>query len=182
VAHKDVPPRAVFELVEAIYGAEFGQIVQPPLDSKLMDLPPEFPWHEGAVLYQQRNAPLLSGQAMDSAHKWMAIFAAAVSGLFVLWQWVKQYNRLRRATAFHKYIAQVTRIEEQAMKAEQNRALPVAELLSLQDQLCRLKIQVLDEFSRDELTGHELLFGFLLQLGDARDFLARLVLQQQGQR
>src|SRR5262249_25416733 len=45
VAHQDVPARAVYQLVEATYGAEFGQIVRPALDPKLMDLPPEFPWH-----------------------------------------------------------------------------------------------------------------------------------------
>jgi TRAP-type uncharacterized transport system substrate-binding protein len=182
VAHRDVPPRAVFQLVEATYGAEFGQIVRPPLEPKLMDLPPEFPWHDGAVLYQQRNAPLLSGQAMDSAHKGLAIFAAAASGLFVLWQWTKQYGQLGRDKGFNKYIAQVTRIEERALRAEQDGPLALADLLALQDQLCRLKIQALDEFAREELTGNELLSGFLVQVNDARNNLARLILQQIGPR
>src|SRR5262249_56161106 len=66
VAHKDVPPRAAYRLVEATYAAEFGKIVRPPLDPKLMDLPPEFPWHDGSVLYQDRNSPLLSGEGMGS--------------------------------------------------------------------------------------------------------------------
>src|SRR5262249_5819319 len=47
VAHKDVPARAALELIEQTYGSEFGQIQHPPLDARLMDLPPEFPWHEG---------------------------------------------------------------------------------------------------------------------------------------
>jgi TRAP-type uncharacterized transport system substrate-binding protein len=182
VAHRDVPPRAVFQLVEATYGAEFGQIVRPPLDPKLMDLPPEFPWHDGAVLYQQRNAPLLSGQAMDSAHKGLAIFAAAASGLFVLWQWTKQYGQLGRDKGFNKYIAQVTRIEERVLRAEQDGPPALADLLAMQDQLSRLKIQALDEFAREELTGNELLSGFLVQVNDARNNLARLILQQGGPR
>src|SRR5262249_6368418 len=61
VAHKDVPSRAIFQLVEATYGSDFGQIEHPPLDPKLLELPPEFPWHEGSQLYQERNSPLLSG-------------------------------------------------------------------------------------------------------------------------
>jgi TRAP-type uncharacterized transport system substrate-binding protein len=180
VAHKDVPPKAVFQLVEAIYGAEFGQIVRPPLDAKLMDLPPEFPWHEGAELYQHRNAPLLVGEAMDSAHKGFAIFAAAASGLFVLWQWSRQRAQSGRDKGFNKYIAQVTRIEERALGGDQGRPLAVAELLALQEQLCRLKIQVLDEFAREELTGKELLSGYLVQVNDVRDYLARLIEQQGG--
>jgi TRAP-type uncharacterized transport system substrate-binding protein len=181
VAHKDVPPRAVFQLVEATYGSEFGQIVRPPLSPKLMDLPPEFPWHDGALLYQQRNAPLLSGQAMDSVHKGVAIFAAAASGLFVLWQWLKQRAQLGHDMGLGKYIAQVTRIEERALGAEQGQPLAVADLFALQDQLCRLKLQALNELAREELTGKDLLAGFLVQANDVRDYLARLILQQGGQ-
>jgi TRAP-type uncharacterized transport system substrate-binding protein len=180
VAHQDVPPRAVFQLVEATYGAEFGQIVRPPLDSKLMDLPPEFPWHAGAELYQQRNAPLLSGEAMDSAHKGFAIFAAAASGLFVLWQWSKQRGQFGSDKGFNKYIAEVTRIEERVMRAERDRPAAVADLLALQDQLCRLKIQVLDEFAREDLTGKELLSGFLVHVNHVRDCLTRLIVQHGG--
>jgi TRAP-type uncharacterized transport system substrate-binding protein len=182
VAHKDVPARAACQLVEAIYSAGFGQIVRPPLDPKLMDLPPEFPWHDGAVLYQQRNAPLLSGQAVDWAHKGLAIAAAVASGLFVLWQWIRQYGHGKRGKEFNKYFAQVTRIEEQAMKAEQDGPLVLPELAALQEQLCRLKIQVLDEFARGELTGSELLSSFLALVNHAREYLARLIVQKEALR
>jgi TRAP-type uncharacterized transport system substrate-binding protein len=181
VAHEDVPARAVFQLAEATYGAEFGQIVRPPLDAKLMDLPPEFPWHSGAVLYQQRNAPLLRGETMDSAHKGFAIFAAAASGLFVLWQWSKQRAEHGRDKGFNKYIAEVTRIEERVVGAEQGRSVPLAELLALQGQLGRLKLQALDEFAREELTGKELLSGFLVLVHGVRDELTRLIVRQGGE-
>jgi TRAP-type uncharacterized transport system substrate-binding protein len=177
VAHKDVPSRAVLQMIEAIYSTEFGQIVRPPLDPKLMDLPPEFPWHEGALHYQQRNAPLLWGQAADWAHKGLAIVAATASGLFVLWQWTRQYGQRKHRKGFNRYIAQVARIEEQVMRAEQDGQIILSELLALQDQLCRLKIRVLDEFARDELTGSELLTSFLAQVNHAGDYLARVILR-----
>jgi TRAP-type uncharacterized transport system substrate-binding protein len=180
VAHQDVPPRAVFQLVEASYGAEFGQLVRPPLDPKLMDLPPEFPWHGGAVLYQQRNAPLLSGQTMDSAHKGLAIFAAAASGLFVLWQWSKQRAQLTHDKGLNEYIGQVTRIEEQVLEADQGGAWTVADLLALQERLGRLRIKALHELAREKLTGKELLSAFLLQVSDVRASLARVILQRTG--
>jgi hypothetical protein len=170
----------MFQLVEATYGAEFGQIVHPPLNPKLLDLPPEFPWHDGAVLYQKRNAPLLSGTVMDSAHKGFAIFAAAASGLFVLWQWSRQYGQQGRDKGFNKYIPQVTRIEEQAMRAEQDGSLALIDLLALQGQLGRLKIQALDEFAGGELTGNDLLSGFLVQINDTRDQLARMILHREA--
>jgi TRAP-type uncharacterized transport system substrate-binding protein len=177
VAHKDVPPRAAYQLVEAAYAAEFGQIIRPPLDAKLMDLPPEFPWHEGAELYQSRNSPLLSGTLMDSARNAAAIFAAAASGLFVLWQWMKLSGQFARDKGFHKYIAEVSRIEGRALAVGHDRPAAVQELRTLHDELCRLKTQALDEFAREELTGKEMLAGFLVQANDVRDLLSRLILQ-----
>jgi TRAP-type uncharacterized transport system substrate-binding protein len=179
VAHKDVPSRAALELVQATYASEFGQIVHPPLDARLMDLPPEFPWHAGALLYQQRNAPLLSGAVMDSAHKAFAIFAAAASGLFVLWQWMKMYGNVTRHRGFKGYIEQVTRIEERALEAERSTPLPVSELFALRDRLQRLKTEALDEFAQADLAGKDLLFGFLLQVNDVRDNLTRLILHKE---
>jgi hypothetical protein len=178
VAHKDVPPRAAYQLVEATYAAEFGRIVRPPLDAKLMDLPPEFPWHAGASLYQERNAPVLSGEAMDSMHKGLAIFAAAASGLFVLWQWSKQHGLWARSRGFNQYIARVARIEEQVMEAERAPPPITVDLLGLRDELSRLKTQALNEFARDELAGKKMLAGFLVQVNDVRDSLTRLLDQK----
>jgi TRAP-type uncharacterized transport system substrate-binding protein len=178
VAHKDVPARAVYQIIEGTYAAEFGKVVRPPLDAKLMDLPPELPWHEGALLYQQRNAPLLSGQAMDSARQGFTIFAAAASGLFVLWQWSKEYRRGSRNKGFNTYIARVTRIEERVLESERGPPPDVAELHALRQELCRLKTQALDECAREELAGKELLPGFLAQVHDVRDSLTRLILRQ----
>jgi hypothetical protein len=180
VAHQDVPPRAVYQLIEATHAAEFGQIVHPPLDARLMELPPEFPWHAGAMLYQQRNAPLLSGAVMDSAHKGFAIFAAAASGLFVLWQWLRQRDQGARHKGLNTYISQVARIEERTLDGERDQPLSAAELLSLRDQLGRLKTRALTELAQEELAGKELLLGFLLQVNDARDSVTRL-LQERGE-
>jgi hypothetical protein len=114
---------------------------------------------------------------MDATHKGFAILAAAASGLFVLWQWSKQRSQFSRDRGFNKYIALVTRIEERTLEAERHPPLAVAELQALRDQLCRLKTQALDEFAREELTGRDLLSGFLVQVNDARDSVTRLIQQ-----
>jgi TRAP-type uncharacterized transport system substrate-binding protein len=178
VAHKDVPARAAYQVIEGTYAAEFGRVLHPPVDAKLMELPPEFPWHEGALLYQQRNAPLLSGRTMDSARQGFTIFAALASGLFVLWQWSKEYRRVSRNKGFNAYFARVTRIEERVLEGERGQPVGVAELLALREELCRLKTQALDECAREELAGKELLPGFLTQVHDVRDSLTRLILNQ----
>jgi hypothetical protein len=177
VAHKDVAAPAVFQLVEEIYASEVGQMVHPPLDAKLMDLPPEFPWHAGTHLFS--NAPLLSGAVMDSAHKAFAIFAAAASGLFVLWQWLKMHRNVTRSRGFKEHITQVTCIEERVRARERDGPLPLEELFVVQERLGQLKTEALDEFAHADHADKDMLIGFLLQVHDVRDYLTRLIHQRE---
>jgi TRAP-type uncharacterized transport system substrate-binding protein len=180
VAHKDVPARAVYELVEAVYASEFGQIMHPPLDAKLMELPPEYSWHEGAELYQHRNSPLLAGVVMDSARNGVAILAAAASGLFVLWQWSKQRHRFQLDRGFNKYISDVTRIEEKAARLEHDLDTPMEPLIILREELAQLKTEAVDRFTEGELVGPELMQGFLVQVHHVRDYVMRLINERNG--
>src|SRR5262249_354771 len=107
-------------------------------------------------------------------------FAAAASGLFVLWQWAKQYGHFRRDQGFNKYIQRVTRIEEQAVQLEQDPPAGPAPLLALREDLFRLKTEALNRFAEGELAGKELLTSFLAQANDTRDYLMRLIHQQEN--
>jgi TRAP-type uncharacterized transport system substrate-binding protein len=175
VANEDVDPVAVRELVQVTLAGKLGKIDRV---AKLMELPPEFPWHAGTRLYQKRKAPLLSGDVADAARKGFTIFAAAVSGLFVLWQWRKQSGQFRKDSGFNDYIHQVTRIEEQAGEMERAGSATVPSLVALRDRLVRLKTEALDRFAEGDLTGKDLLAGFLAHANDARDYLTRLIRQQ----
>jgi TRAP-type uncharacterized transport system substrate-binding protein len=178
VAHEDVDPHAVRELVQATLAGKVGKLDQA---AKLMTLPPEFPWHEGARLYQKHNRPLLSGDVVDWARKGFTIFAAAVSGLFVLWQWRKQSDQGRKDAAFNHYLHQVTRIEELAAEIEHGGPGGTAALFALRDRLAQLKSEALLRFAEGELTGKELLAGFLVHANAGRDYLNRLIRQQEEQ-
>src|SRR5262249_17943693 len=125
------------------------------------------------------NAPLLSGAFMDSAHKALAIFAAAASGLFVLWQWTKMYGNVTRNRGFKEYINQVAGIEERALEGERSTPLETSELFALRERLYRLKTEALDEFARTDLAGKDFLFGFLLHVNDVRDYLTRLIMHRE---
>jgi TRAP-type uncharacterized transport system substrate-binding protein len=175
VAHKDVPAQAINQLIEAVYTSEFAKTIRPPLDSRQMDLPPEFPWHAGAVLYQKRNKPLVSGEVMDSTHKALAAGAAALSGLFVVWQWLKLRAASGRDKAFKRYIHAVTRIEEQAARVERAHPGDRGALSALQVELSRLKMEALDRFTEGQLEGRELMAAFLAHVADTREYLTRLL-------
>jgi TRAP-type uncharacterized transport system substrate-binding protein len=181
VAHRDVAHQEIRHLVEATLRSKVARNGHPPLNAKVLDMPPEFPWHDGTKLYRSRNEPVVSGMVLDSAHKGLAIFAAAASGLFVLWQWSKQRGHLMLAEGLHSYLRQVTRIEKQAQEIEGGRLADPGQLAALQGELGRLKTEALDRFTQGELGGKELLSAFLVQVADVRAYLLRLG-QQQGAR
>jgi TRAP-type uncharacterized transport system substrate-binding protein len=175
VAHKDVDRQAIRRLVEGTFTTEFAKVMRPPLDPKLLDLPPEYPWHDGTRLYLERNTPIVSGVLVDAAQKGFAIFAAAASGLFVLWQWYKKRSELHRDEGLKEYLAQVVSIEQETLRAEGSAPADPAALQVLLQKLCQLKTEALERFAASELTGEELLHGFLLHANDVRDRLARLI-------
>jgi TRAP-type uncharacterized transport system substrate-binding protein len=181
VAHKDVPPQAVRRLLEATLASKVAKSDRPPIDANILKLPPEFPWHDGTTLYRERNQPVVSGALVDSAHKGMAIFAAAVSGLFVLWQWIRQRRHFLRDHGFNYYLHQVSRIEEEAEQAERGRPTDPERWRELRARLGRLKAEALHRFTQGELTDAELLAAFLTQVNGARDYLERQPPRQEGQ-
>jgi TRAP-type uncharacterized transport system substrate-binding protein len=175
VAHKDVDAKAVDELIEAVYSSEFSRIIKPPLDPKLMNDPPEFPWHAGAQEYQKRNKPLVSGEMMDSTHKGFAIGAAALTGLFAIWQWWSLRKEAQRSSDFKVYLHHVTRIEERATQLDRAMPRDLAGLQALQEELTALKTEVLDRFTDGDLQGRDLISAFLAHVAGTRDYLTRII-------
>jgi TRAP-type uncharacterized transport system substrate-binding protein len=177
VGHKDVDRQAARRLIQAVYASEFARIVRPPLDTKLMEMRPEFPWHAGARLHLEHSQPLVSKDVMEYSQKAAAILAGVATGLFALWQWFQLRREAARFEEFKRYINQVSRIEEEARQLERNPARNVKPLLELQERLGGLKTEALDRFTDGELEGKELMVGFLAHIRDARDYLTELIAQ-----
>ena len=176
VANKAVPAEAVRRLLEAIYLGDFAEVARPRLDPSLIDLPPEFPLHPGSVEFQQRNKPLIFGDAVDFLEKTVSLMVASVGAVFVTTQWARRrYRRLRELT-FESYLLKVTAIEREALRLELASTLDLAPLLDLQGDLGRIKAEALERFTLGELEGEGMMSGFLTHANDARDYLARLIL------
>ena len=178
VARKGVPPETIQRLLEVVYNSPFAQAVQPTIDAKLLDLPPELPWHDGTTAYLRRNAPVIAGDVVDLIEKELSILGALAGALFFLGQWLRRRFRRRREEGFRAYIVRVAAIERRAMETERAATLDLAALLDLQEELGRLKAEALEKFADGALEGEELMSGFLTHVSDARDYLTRLILHQ----
>jgi hypothetical protein len=165
-------------LLEVLFNSPFSQGLQPPLDGRLLESPPELPWHDGTTQYIRRNSPLIAGDVIDLVEKEVSILGVVVGGLFCLIQWLRRRFRRRRERSFEAYIIQVARVEDRALALSREPTLDLAGLLQLQEGLTRIKGEALERFAGGELEGEELMSGFLVHISDARDFLMRLILHQ----
>jgi TRAP-type uncharacterized transport system substrate-binding protein len=175
VGHDKIDAQAVRRLVEVIYSTEFAKAVRPPLEAKLLETAPEYPWHPGTVLYRQQNQPLVSKDVMEFSHKGVAILAAGASGLFVLWQWLRLRNQSARYEHFKRYLGELNRIAERARQLERSDPPDVPGLLALQHQVERMKTEAFEELTEGRLDGKDLLGAFFTHVDGTRDYLARII-------
>ncbi len=178
VTREDMAADTIRRLLEVVFNSPFSHVLQPPLDARLLDLPPELPWHDGTIEFIRRNSPLIAGDVIDLVEKEMSIIGVLAGGLFCLIQWVRRRYRWRRERSFEAYILQVARVERHALELSRAPALDLGALLQLQEDLSRIKGEALERFADGDLDGEELMSGFLAHASDARDFLMRMILHE----
>ncbi len=178
VGRQDLDPHVIEKLLDTIFSTRFVHVSDPPLDMALLQMPNEFPVHQGTTRYLNRNKPLITGDVLDLTEKWTSIAGVSAGGLFFLWQWLYRRSRLRREKGFESYILKVADIERQALALEVAAVLDLAPLLDLQHRLAELKQEALGKLASGEIYGDELMNGFLSHISDSRDYLARLILHQ----
>jgi TRAP-type uncharacterized transport system substrate-binding protein len=178
VARAETPSPTIKRLLGIVFSSPFSQVIQPPLDAKLLEAPPELPWHDGTTGYVRGNSPLIADDVIDLVEKEVSILGVLAGGVFCLSKWLSRRYRRRREQSFETYIIQVAGIERQALALSKAPTLDLPQLLQLQDELARIKAEAIQRFAEGQLDGEELMSGFLVHASDTRDFLVRLVLHQ----
>jgi len=178
VAHKDVPPAAIITVLDAVFSTEFAQVSNPPLSTRLLELPPEFPLHQGTLDYLARYKPIVAGDLVDFWEKTISITAAVVGGLLLLGQWLRGRWLRQRDLSFRGHVRRMSEIEHKALELETAPKLDLGALMDLQRALYQLKTDVLRQYAAGELEGEAVMSGFLVQVNEARNYLNRLILHQ----
>jgi TRAP-type uncharacterized transport system substrate-binding protein len=178
VARRDLSVGTVRRLLDVVFNSPFAQVIQPPLDARLLEIPPELPWHDGTIDFVRRKSPLIAGDVIDVVEKYVSILGVLAGGILCLVQWLRRRYRWRRERGFEAYILRVAEVERRALAVSRAPALDLPALLQLQEELTRIKGEALQRFADGELDGEELMSGFLTHASDARDFLVRLILHQ----
>jgi TRAP-type uncharacterized transport system substrate-binding protein len=147
VAHKDVPEDAVYRLLKAIYETHFAMLTHP---RALARTTPEYPFHQGAVAYRDRDQPLVPKEFLDVLAKLITLWVF-MSAMF--WALRRYFDRDPSAR-FVYYLREFTQLDLVARGIADDPEAPrepVKRVAYLEDQLSRLKAQMIEEFSDTKL-------------------------------
>ena len=175
VAHPDVPPQAIADLIDMVYGGEFSRAANlPVLRAPTLERITEYPLHEGTLLYTRRDDPLLTSEVIDNVESMRSFLVSMAVAAFLFWRW---YSR-RKSLGFEAFIDEVTRIERRALELEKKPEMDLHELMVARHRLSEIKNNALEKFSRGELKGEEFMSSFLSHVTDVRTYLNMMILHE----
>lgn len=174
VAHRDASDEAVRTLLASLHSERFlrDANLRPPDDSLLEQ--PELPLHGGTLAWLHRNDPVLTSEGMQGLESLRSFLVSLVIAAILLWRWYQQRNR----HGLDAYLAEVTKIDAEALEAERAPTLELSKLLSLRARLGDAKRRALAAFADGKVHSDELLSSFLTHVSDVRSHLNAMILHE----
>lgn len=184
VAHKDVPPAAVEQMLPALFKTQIANIASPPLDEGVLALPPEAPLHAGTQRFLDRNKPLIAADVLalaEQAGGALSVLGALGGGLLVAWRWWQERRRDSRADRIETYMEQAVAIREGAMRLEEGHdhgPRTLRALLELRGRLDALRAEAFGQLVEGRLATQSLADFFLAEVRETRAYLNTLILRE----
>lgn len=174
VANRDTSREAVRQLLEALESERFLRHAALPRPPAELFAQPEFPLHPGTVAWQHRDDPFLTSEDVQGIESLRSFAVSLVVAGYLLWRWL----RSRRIHGLDRYLAEVARIDRDALRIEEAATLDLPKMLALRSELGRAKDQALSAFQKGEVASEELLSSFLVHCADVRQHLDRLIVSE----
>lgn len=89
VANRNTDPRAIYILLDALYGPELAARLAMPFDERKLTESAGYPLAEGAQQFLARNHPLVSRENFDKLKSLGGLFASMASALLVALRWFR---------------------------------------------------------------------------------------------
>jgi len=180
VAHVDTPDVAVERVVDSIYDSSFANASNPPLTVDLLQSAAEYDLHAGAANYLRKKTPIITEHAVELTEQVLAILGSIFAAVLFVWQGQLFIRRRRRDRQFLQCIERVGQIEQRAMAFESDPSMSVDDLVELQGELNRIKVDIIAQFQQGDIDGADTLSGFLMHVNDANENLTRTILHERS--
>ena len=175
VAHKEVSPRTVERVLEAVFASRFARMHRELLDRSTFALTPRLAMHPGTRTFLDHDKPFLTAHGVEDLSNTMSVFGALAGGGLFLWQGLRQRRQSRRDQLLVEFMLRVAECERRIVELELSSSMELEALIVLQRDLLQLKSEALERFTQGELGG-ETLSELLVPVNAARDHVGELLL------
>ena len=174
IANRDTSPEAVRHLLEALESERFLRRAQLPPPPEALMAQPEFPLHPGTIAWQHRGDPFLTSEDVQGIESLRSFAVSLIVAGVLLWRWM----RARRLHGLDTYLAEVARIDREALGIEEAPTLDLPKMIALRGQLGKVKNEALSAYQKGQIHSEELLSSFLVHCADVRQHLDRLIVSE----
>jgi len=174
ITHRRTSSTTVVTLLDTLLESRYAKAVQPPLDAGIVDLPPEAPWHPGAIEFRRRGQPLITAESIGFLSNALQIFLPLAGGTLLLWGWLRNRVLVRRERRFDRFIALVSGVERRGLTLEASGVYDPLAIRKLHKELCTIKDAALTSIARGEASAETLVSSLFAHIHDVRAYLAEL--------
>lgn len=170
VAHRNVDPKAVFKLLEVLYGPTVASRLRMRFDEKNIALPSGYPLSDGTLAFMERGNPLLSAKLLDQVKSLFGLVMTLLSAAIVMLRWFKG-EQSTEDKLFKGYVKQVGEIEGKIRDIDRKGGTDLEALRVLEGKLSELKEKALKEYPAGLFKNEAVVDKLLAGIADTRRYL-----------
>lgn len=168
VAHRNVEPRAVFQVLESLYSPALSASLKLKIDESQLNVPSGYPLSEGSQRFIERKNPLLSAATLDRIKALFGLILSVASTVLVVVRWFQgeapeEPKPPADDQRFVAWLQEVTDIERAMLESP-----GIAQQKALQQRLLAIKSEALACLGTARLDNPRLVDALLAALADAR--------------
>ncbi len=171
VANEKTPTPAIKIILETIYNSDFARKSNiSTLDEANFYGITEYPLHEGAIMFKNRNQSAITSEFIDNLESFRSFVFSLAIAVFLFWRWYVS----RRGIGLDIYLRKLGRIEEKAQSLMANNQVSISEVTKLYQQLLQIKHDALVKVTSGKVRDDAMFTAFLTNVSDVRNMLNEL--------
>lgn len=171
VSNEKTPIPAIKTILETIYNSDFGRKSNiSNLDESNFQGITEYPLHEGAIMFKNRNQSAITSEFIDNLESFRSFVFSLAIAVFLFWRWYVS----RRGIGLDIYLRKLGRIEEKAQDLIYKNTISLEEINKLYKQLLQIKHDALIKVTTGKVREDAMFTAFLTNVSDVRNMLNEL--------
>lgn len=170
VANSKVDAKAVFKVLESLYGPKVESRLRMRFDERNVTIPSGYQLSEGTMAFLDRGKPLFSAKMLDAFKSIFGLVMTGLSGFIVMLRWFKGQQSTDDKT-FKGYVKLVAQIEREARELDARTTATRADVQALEGRLSALKEKTLMEYTTGMFKDATVVEKLMVGIADTRSYL-----------